>query len=51
MRYLFVSVSIISIWIAIILIISTLNYSGMLLPIVALVMTIVLFEIGFGGNK
>lgn len=51
MRYAFVSISIIAIWIAIILIITSSNYKGNTLTIIALTMTVVLYEIGFGGKK
>jgi hypothetical protein len=51
MRYVFVSLSIIAIWIAVILIVTSLNQKGIMLPLVALVMTVILFEIGFGGKK
>jgi hypothetical protein len=51
MRYAFVSISIIAIWIAVILIVVLLNQEGIMLPLVALIMTVVLFEIGFGGKK
>jgi len=51
MRYAFVSISIIAIWIALILIVIGLEQDGILLPLVALVMTLVLFHIGFGGKR
>ena len=51
MKYAFVSLSIIAIWIAVILIVTLLKQDGIMLPIVALVMTVILFEIGIGGKK
>ena len=51
MRYAFVSISIIAIWIALILIVIGLEQDGVLLPLVALAMTLVLFHIGFGGKR
>ncbi|MDD3187780.1 MAG: hypothetical protein PHD02_04895 [Bacilli bacterium] len=51
MRYAFVLLSIIAIWIAVISIILALDYNGEVLPIVAIVMTVLLFEIGIGGKK
>ena len=51
MRYAFVSLSIIAIWIAVILIITLLNIEGIMLPLVALFMTVIMFEIGFGEKK
>lgn len=51
MKYAFVSLSIIAIWIAIILIVIFLDYNEITLPIVALLMTLVLFFIGFRSKK
>lgn len=51
MKYAFVSISIIVIWFAIILIVYSLEQSGIFLPLTALVMTMVLFYIGFGGKN
>lgn len=51
MRYAFVSLSIIAIWIAVVMMVIFLNYEGIVLPIIALVMTVILFAIGFGGKK
>lgn len=51
MIYAFVTLSILSIWIAIILIAVFLDYSSILLPLLALIMTVVLFVIGFGSKK
>lgn len=51
MRYAFVSISILAIWLAIILMVIFLDQKGITLPLVALGMTVVLFEIGFGVKK
>jgi hypothetical protein len=51
MRYAFVTLSIIAIWIAIIMIVIFLDQQGIMLPLIALIMTVILFEIGFGGKK
>ncbi len=51
MKYAFVTISIISIWIATIIIVMLLDYQNIILPIIALVMTTILFTLGFGGNK
>lgn len=51
MKYLFVSLSIIVIWIAIILIVYALESTELFLPLIALFMTVILFYIGFGGKK
>ncbi|MDE5539738.1 MAG: hypothetical protein K2J20_04555 [Bacilli bacterium] len=51
MKYLFVSLSILAIWISLILIVIFLNYNGLTLPLIALIMTTILFEIGFRSNK
>ena len=51
MRYAFVSLSILAIWIAIVLLVVFLDLNTLMLPLVALIMTITLFEIGFGGKK
>lgn len=51
MKYAFVSISIIAIWFALILIVVSLEQDGLMLPLVALGMTVVLFWIGFGGKK
>ncbi len=50
MKYAFVTLSIISIWIATIMIVVFLDYDKIVLPIIALIMTSILFEIGFGGK-
>lgn len=51
MKYAFVTLSILAIWVAIIVIILSLNYEGIILPLLGLVMSLFLFEIGFGGKK
>lgn len=51
MKYAFTTLSILSIWISLILTIILLDYEGLLLPIIAILMTIFLYEIGFGGKK
>lgn len=51
MRYAFVSLSVLAIWIAIVLLVVFLKLETLMLPLVALIMTIILFEIGFGGKK
>lgn len=51
MKYAFVTISIIAIWISIVLIILALNYQNLLLPFTGLIMTLILFYLGFGGNR
>ena len=51
MRYAFVSLSVLAIWVAIVLLVVFLKLETLMLPLVALIMTIILFEIGFGGKK
>ena len=51
MKYVFVSLSIVAVWIALILIISLLEINGIILPLIALVMTVILYEVGFGGKQ
>lgn len=51
MKYIFVAISIISIWVAITLLVVNLEYTGLLLPMVALALTIILFLIGFSEKK
>ncbi len=51
MKYLFVSLSILAIWLSVILIVVFLNYNGVMLPLIALIMTLILFEIGFRSSK
>jgi len=51
MKYIFVTLSILAIWISIVVMVLSLNYQGIILPIVGLIMTVILFEIGFGGRK
>ena len=47
MKYAFVSLAILAVWIGVILIVGALNNDHLLLPVTALVMTFVLFFIGF----
>lgn len=49
-KYGFVSISIAFLWIALIILVKALNYTGLFLPIVGLILTVVLFEIGFGDK-
>jgi hypothetical protein len=51
MKYAFVTISIIAIWIATIIVVYFLEYQGIFLPIIALIMTVILFIIGFAGKK
>ncbi len=51
MRYAFVSMSIIAIWISILILIATTHYHGVVLPIIALILTIIIFEIGIASKK
>jgi hypothetical protein len=51
MKYAFVTISIIAIWIAVILMVIFLKQKDIMLPLVALIMTVILFAIGFGGKK
>ncbi len=51
MKYVFVTLSIIAIWCSIIAIVLNLNYDGVFLPVVGVIMTVLLFEIGFGERK
>lgn len=51
MKYAFVTLSILSIWISIIAVVLILNYMGIILPLVGILMTVLLFEIGFGERK
>ena len=51
MKYAFVSISIAAIWLAVVLIVALLKLEGIMLPMLALVMTVVLFVIGFGDKK
>ena len=50
MKYGFVALSIVFLWIALIILVKTLNYTGLFLPFVGLILTVVLFEIGFGDK-
>lgn len=51
MKYLFVTLGILAMWISVLLIVIALGYDKITLPIIALVMTVILFFIGFGGKK
>lgn len=51
MKYAFVSLSILAIWVAIILIVLALEQESILLPLTALGMTVLLFYMGFGDKK
>lgn len=51
MRYAFVSLSIIAIWISMLVLIIATNYSGIVLPMIALILTIIIFEIGVCSKK
>jgi len=51
MRYAFVSLSIIAIWISMLILIIATDYSGIILPIIALILTIIIFEIGVCSRK
>lgn len=51
MRYAFVTLSIIAIWVSITILTYILDYTGLVLPILALALTIIIFEIGIGGKR
>lgn len=51
MRYAFVTLSIVAIWVSITILTYMLNYNGLVLPILALSLTIIIFEIGIGGKR
>ncbi|MDE6292864.1 MAG: hypothetical protein K2L98_04200 [Bacilli bacterium] len=51
MRYAFVSLSIIAIWISMLVLIIATDYKGIALPIIAFVLTIIIFEIGIASKK
>lgn len=51
MKYAFVTIGILAIWISIISIVIFLDYNEILLPLIGLFMTVIMFFIGFGGNK
>lgn len=51
MRYAFVTLSIVAIWVSITILTYMLNYNSLVLPILALVLTIIIFEIGIGGKR
>lgn len=50
MRYAFVALTIVAIWTSITILSFVLDYSGIMLPILALALTIIIFEIGIGGK-
>ncbi|MDE5629986.1 MAG: hypothetical protein K2I70_00150 [Bacilli bacterium] len=51
MRYAFVSLSIIAIWISILVLIIVTDYPSIVLPVIALVLTVIIFEIGVCSKK
>ncbi|MDR2064021.1 MAG: hypothetical protein LBQ02_04550 [Candidatus Nomurabacteria bacterium] len=51
MKYAFVTISIIAVWVATVMVVCFLDYQGVFLPIVALVMTVALFIMGFASKK
>ncbi|MCX4365885.1 MAG: hypothetical protein OSJ70_08970 [Bacilli bacterium] len=51
MRYAFVSLSIIAIWISMLILIIATDYSGIILPVIALILTVIIFEIGVCSRK
>jgi hypothetical protein len=51
MKYAFVTLSILAVWVATVLIVWALNMKGVFLPLTALVMTVALFVIGFVKKK
>lgn len=51
MRYAFVALSIIAIWVSITVLSFVLDYNGVILPILALALTVIIFEIGIGGKR
>ncbi|MDE6142186.1 MAG: hypothetical protein K2G03_06240 [Bacilli bacterium] len=51
MRYAFVSLSIIAIWISMLVLIIVTDYSSIVLPVIALVLTVIIFEIGVCSKK
>lgn len=51
MKYAFVTISIAAIWLSIVLIVASLNYQSILLPMVGLALTLALFILGFGGKN
>jgi hypothetical protein len=51
MKYAFVTISILAIWIATIMVVYFLGTNTIFLPLTALAMSVILFIIGFGGKK
>lgn len=51
MRYAFVALSIVAIWVSITALAILLNYNGIILPLLAEALTIIIFEIGIGGKR
>lgn len=51
MRYAFVALSIVAIWVSITVLSFVLDYNGVILPILALALTVIIFEIGIGGKR
>lgn len=51
MRYAFVSLSIIAIWISILVLVIVTDYTDILLPVIALLLTVIIFEIGIASKK
>jgi len=51
MKYAFVTLGILAVWISIVSIVAFLDYNEVTLPIIGLFMTLILFIIGFGANK
>ncbi|MDR1032941.1 MAG: hypothetical protein LBL84_02935 [Candidatus Nomurabacteria bacterium] len=47
MKYAFVTLSIVAVWLAVILVVLALDTKGVFLPLTALIMTVALFMIGF----
>lgn len=51
MKYMFVVIAILAVWVGVILLAIANSSIGIFLPIFAMVMTLVLFLIGFGKKK
>ena len=51
MKYAFVTISIAAIWVSITLVVATLDYKELLLPLTGLGLTLALFILGFGGKN
>jgi len=51
MKYLFVIVAIFAVWVGVILLAVCNSGTGVFLPVFAMVMTVILFLIGFGKKK